>query len=450
MLRALAEACPDAVSYEHAVLSALDAAVGCDVAFFATIAGGPPTTSGLDAAALDDAIATQRYADELAPLKEIARAGRGVVVDTEVFGLEHVRRTAYHRDFAAPLGGRHTLLAWLLLRGRPLGLVMLGRTGHTFATRDVDLVARALPSIALGRASYHAPILTDPLPRPAPEPLVGPGPRVNPGPPELLVGAGSRVHLGPPELLVGAGPRVHPGPPELLVGAGSRIRDRDGVRGGAPASPRGAGPRVRDRDGMREMVADDFVWTRASLVEPSRSGWFYVDLFHLAAARARHRRRALFLGCGGAVAVRQFAERYPGIALDVVEIDPRVVSLASDWFGLRRIPNVRVHVDDAAAFVARAAARTWDVIVVDVFAEDLDIPPALATRSFVRDLGRVLRPGGAVAMNAIGPLHRASPVRALERTFRAELADVRLVPVLDAADTLSAAATRNVVLVASR
>ena len=50
---------------------------------------------------------------------------------------------------------------------------------------------------------------------------------------------------------------------------------------------------VRDRAGFREMVASDadgeLVWTRASLQDPSESGWPYVELFHVAAALAKQR-----------------------------------------------------------------------------------------------------------------------------------------------------------------
>src|SRR6516164_3594612 len=60
---------------------------------------------------------------------------------------------------------------------------------------------------------------------------------------------------------------------------------------------------VRDREGYREMVARDrgtrreMVWSRARIEDPSRSGWPYVDLFHVAAGLAGRRERALFVGC---------------------------------------------------------------------------------------------------------------------------------------------------------
>lgn len=155
---------------------------------------------------------------------------------------------------------------------------------------------------------------------------------------------------------------------------------------------------VRDRNGYREMVArgrETTVWTRCSLEEPTESAWPYIDLFHLAAALARSRRRVLFIGCGGAVALRQFAAVYPGIAMDLVEREPTVVALAQAWFGLDGIPGVTVHIDDGVAFVERALESTWDVAIVDAF-DATELAKGLTQRAFFATLKRVLqrRDGG--------------------------------------------------------
>ncbi len=401
---AMAHEHPDAPAYERAILGALHEAVGFDAAFFAVL-GARPTTVTLDAATLERAFATHAYDAELLPLKRAALERRGVAVDTSVLGEAEVRRRAYHRELAAPLGGRHSLMAYMALRGRPLGAVMLGRNGATFSDADVALVEAALPGITVGRASYHAPFAGAPLPDTAESSVV------------------ARA---------------------LTWARGGRVR--------ASVEREGRAVWIRDRDGYREMVAArdgaELVWSRAHLDDPRRSGWFYVDLFHLAAARARHRTRALFIGCGGAVGVRQFAEVYPGIAVDLVDVDPAVIDLARDWYGLGGIPQVSVHVGDGFDFVARAPAATWDVVVVDAFSER-DIPRLMTGRAFFRHVRRALRAGGCMAFNTIGALEGAGAVRAVERAARAELEDVRLVPVLDPGEVYSPAAVRNVVVLGS-
>jgi spermidine synthase len=210
---------------------------------------------------------------------------------------------------------------------------------------------------------------------------------------------------------------------------------------------------VRDRAGFREMVAtnerSELVWTRAALADPRRSGWPYIELFHVAAALAAERRRALFIGSGGAVALRQFASTYPGISIDLVESEPSVIDLAREWFALDSIPNVAVHVNDGVAFVEGAPAASWDVAVIDAYDAET-CSTSFASRAFFASLRTALRPGGAMAFNVIGALSGDGPLDAIVRAARAELDDVRLLPVIGANERFAADALRNVVVVATR
>ena len=210
---------------------------------------------------------------------------------------------------------------------------------------------------------------------------------------------------------------------------------------------------VRDRDGYREMVAREggaeLVWTRASLRDPSESGWPYVDLFHLAAIQAKARRRALFVGCGGAVAVRQFANLYPGLAIDLVEREPQVVELARTWYDLDKIPGLNVHIADGASFVKQALPSSWDVAVIDAF-DGSDSTAALGQGSFFADVGRALRAAGTLAVNAIGTMDGRGSVGEVISKLRRTFSRVRVVPVMEADEDYLPSTLRNVVLIASK
>lgn len=225
---ALANAAPDARTFERETLASLGASVGFDAAFFA-VPGEPPTTVGLDAAKLERAFTSHRFDHELLPLKRAALAKRGVAVDTAVFGESAVRAMGYHRELAAPVGGRHSLMAYLVLRGRPVGALMLGRTSHAFTATDIEAVERVLPALTVGRASFPLSWRGGPLPAASPRSL----------------GERLRASLGRDIELARSGI-----PPEAIV--------------------------VRDRTGYREMVAirggRELVWTRSRLDAPSRSG----------------------------------------------------------------------------------------------------------------------------------------------------------------------------------
>lgn len=403
-----AQTCATADEFEAAVLSDCERQVGSDVAFLSMLGRETtPSVRGLDEATVQQAIAGSAvYARELMPVKRVALARRGVAVDSDVLGVEGVRRARYYREVAARVGGRHSLLAYLAWQGRPIGMLMLGRTGRAFSAAEVERVEAMLPALGVARAAYGLPVASHALVNPA-------------------------------------------------SGAFDKIARRFGFSGdrmlGAVHTPSGT-ISVRDRGGFREMVAasgvHELVWSRAALHDAAQSGWPYLDLFHLAAACARERERALFVGCGGAVSIHQFARVYPGIRCDVVEREPSVISLAREFFALDRIPGVTVHIADGAEFIARAAPSTWDVVVIDAY-DAVELGAAFSERSFFRALKRALRPGGAMALNVIGALSGGVVARVLEAVSH-EFSDVRLLPVTALGESFAAETPRNVVIVAVR
>jgi len=210
---------------------------------------------------------------------------------------------------------------------------------------------------------------------------------------------------------------------------------------------------VQDKNNWREMVARsgsaELVWTRADHGRPAESGWPYVELFHLAAVRARARRRALFVGCGGGVSIRQFAEVYPGIEIDIVEKEPRVAELALRLFEIGDVPNVRIHIGDGSAFVRRAPPGSWDIIVVDAF-DATSFDQSFADAEFLVSARQTLTPGGALACNLIDTLAGGTVLSGFVCAARKVFDQVRLLPVVKHDEEFSAFAQRNIVVVATR
>lgn len=388
--------------FEAAVLESLRRSIGFDAGFF-LVAGQEQhlTSTGLDARTvglLRDRNA--RYAEELLPVKEAALRARGVAVDTRVLGERRVRRSRYFRDVAASVSGRHGLLGYLQKGRSPFGVVILGRSGSDFSESEVAWMERQLSTLSLARAAFSVPYCAAPLRAPPAWTLLRRADR------DLERTASQREHIV-----------------------------------------------VRDRADYREMVAsdghDDLVWTRSKRARPSRSGWPYADLLHLAAARAGARRRALFIGCGGAVGLHRFAEVYPGMELDVVEREATVVELAERWFDLARVPRLTVHVADGLDFVRRAAPNRWDVVVLDAF-DASSSDSGFASEAFLTDLHRVLQPGGAFACNLIGTLAGEGLVSTFAHRAAQRFDAVRIVPVMETDEAFSPHARRNVVVVAVR
>jgi len=127
----------------------------------------------------------------------------------------------------------------------------------------------------------------------------------------------------------------------------------------------------------------------------------FADAFEELALRSRGIERALLLGCGGGSVVRLLADDFArGAASTAVDLDPVVLALAREHFGLDRVPGTTLVEADAAEYVVRADAGRFDLVVVDVFVDD-EIPPGCQTPVFLRRAARLLAPGGMLVYNRL-------------------------------------------------
>lgn len=192
----------------------------------------------------------------------------------------------------------------------------------------------------------------------------------------------------------------------------------------------------------REMMIDGLIQggidraTGASIYE-----YAYL-LEHLPLAVKPDARNALFVGLGPGAVVSAYQRR--GVAADVVDIDPLVVTMAERHFGFR--PTRPVIVDDGRT-VLRQSTRRYDVIAMDVFNGDIT-PGHLLSREAVELVKARLEPGGVYAMNLIGsfaPDSRLLP--AVVATLRTQFAHVAAFPLFDA--STPATSSGNLVLLAA-
>jgi Spermine/spermidine synthase domain len=108
--------------------------------------------------------------------------------------------------------------------------------------------------------------------------------------------------------------------------------------------------------------------------------------------------RVLHLGGGACTLARYVAATRPASRQLVVEVDPALVDLVREAFGLRSTGLLRVRVGDAREVLEQLADDRYEVIVRDAFAVDR-VPRHLTTRGFLREVRRVLTPAGIYAAN---------------------------------------------------
>jgi spermidine synthase len=135
---------------------------------------------------------------------------------------------------------------------------------------------------------------------------------------------------------------------------------------------------------------------------------FYYDYFALPAwlAEAEGRWKVLILGLGAGTGFRVLEGSLPeGVELEAwgVELDERVVELGQRWFALPAGRDDRAVIAgrDARA-VLRRLPSDFDLIVLDAYSNQVEIPAHLSTFQFFAEARRHLAPGGWMAVNAGG------------------------------------------------
>ena len=155
--------------------------------------------------------------------------------------------------------------------------------------------------------------------------------------------------------------------------------------------------RVRDDDLLRYLILDRTFHAVMWKVDPVELFLPYSQLMMAALGLHPDPQRALILGHGGGSLAKWLARRWPGLQLDLVEVDPSVVRAAEQYFGYQLTDRHRVHVKDARVFLRMTDAR-YDIIWLDVFARHL-IPFHLTTHEFFAEIRAHLNPDGVLAVN---------------------------------------------------
>lgn len=110
-------------------------------------------------------------------------------------------------------------------------------------------------------------------------------------------------------------------------------------------------------------------------------------------------KRLLVLGMGGGGSIASTRTTAPDIDVDAVEIDPKIVKAAVDFFGLNpHDARLHIHVADARPWLARNGSQ-YDLVHVDLYQGGSYIPFYLITREFFETVRAHMTPTGLLMMN---------------------------------------------------
>lgn len=112
--------------------------------------------------------------------------------------------------------------------------------------------------------------------------------------------------------------------------------------------------------------------------------------------------KVLVAGLGGGTLPNFLNAHYPSTAIDIVEVDPKVVSVARDFMGFKQDAKgkIQVFVEDVRSFLELSSTSPpYDVIFLDCFGIAGKIPFQLTTQEFLVSAVARLASDGVLAMH---------------------------------------------------
>jgi len=178
---------------------------------------------------------------------------------------------------------------------------------------------------------------------------------------------------------------------------------------------------------LEAVVLDNLIHSYVDLKDPLHLQYAYEQVkAELVAWRAASNPqfRALIIGGGGYTFPRYLEVKYPQARIEVIEIDPRLTQISSQYLGLSSQTRIRTFNDDARWILMNFPEKgVYDFIFGDAY-NDLSIPYHLTTKEFSDLLRSLLKPDGILVANIIDHFERGiflpSYVRTLQEVFGKE------------------------------
>lgn len=157
--------------------------------------------------------------------------------------------------------------------------------------------------------------------------------------------------------------------------------------------------------------------------------------------------RMLVLGAGSGTVARVLHREAPLATIDVVDIEPKLLSIARTYFSLPEVPEIVFRVADGRQFL-RMGTDTYDFMFADMYATLYAVPWHVSTREYYELLKTRLTPRGVYVGNYIARLGEEdrSYLWAVVRTMRSVFGEVAVFAVTD---PNASSTVQNIMLLAS-
>ncbi len=134
-----------------------------------------------------------------------------------------------------------------------------------------------------------------------------------------------------------------------------------------------------------------------SISDPESVPMDYIRVATIGAAYTPEVERLLMVGLGGGTFTTLVHRLRPDVVIDVAKINPVVVRVAREYFGVETDERYRIHIADGRAFVD-GAREPYDLILLDAYTGD-GIPEHLRTSDWFAAVAHKLAPAGVLVVN---------------------------------------------------
>lgn len=154
---------------------------------------------------------------------------------------------------------------------------------------------------------------------------------------------------------------------------------------------------------IRYLILDDNFHSAMDLRNPDRNVFPYTEYFHLPFLVNSKITKVLFIGGGGFTGPKSFLRHYANVTVDVAEIDPEVIRVAEQYFGVDSTnPRLHIYNEDGRIFLQQTGHK-YDLVVLDAYSRSY-VPFHLMTMEFFRLIADHLTANGTVVSNLIAQI----------------------------------------------
>ncbi len=160
---------------------------------------------------------------------------------------------------------------------------------------------------------------------------------------------------------------------------------------------------VYEEDDQRCMKFGRYVQARQSCIQLSNHDalvFNYTKMMMGALYFNPSPKHVLIIGLGGGTLPSALHKLFPGVEIDVAEIDPAVTDVARRFFYFSDVPQTHVYEEDGRVFVKRALKKKakYDLVMLDAFDHEY-IPEHMLTKEFFQEVRGLLTDKGVLAAN---------------------------------------------------